>query len=158
MAKVAKVPDGVSAPRAPGSRMWLKGLGCGALVTMATPTAVLAALLLTPAVVAWIADPTPDHRAAKPVLVWGFAATVHPMMALWTGGHTVALAFGVAGDLPVIATCWSVQAGAWLVVELLPVVIAAGLNAACGARAARLRQARAVHEAEWDIPPVPPEV
>ncbi len=132
--------------------MWLKGLACGALLTLATPTAVLGSLLLAPAIVAATFDPSTSRRSARPVLVWGCAASARPMLTLWTGGHDLALALGIASDLSVIATAWAAQAAGWLVAELLPLLIAAGLNAAAASRAQRLRESRARHEDEWDIP------
>jgi hypothetical protein len=133
----------------------VQGLGCGAVVALAAPTALLALLLLMPAVVAAVFDPSPQRRAARPVLLWGGAASVAPMVALWTDGHTLSHALALASDLPVLARSWAAQAAGWLAAELLPLLIAAGLHAAAATRAARLRAERARHAAEWDLPTSP---
>jgi hypothetical protein len=127
-------------------------------VTLATPTAVLCFLLLVPALVAALFETSVGRLSARPVLLWGVAASARPMVALWTDGHTTAHALALAGDIRVIATAWSAQAGGWLVAELLPLLIAAGFKAASATQAARLRAARARYEAEWEIsPPANPE-
>jgi len=156
MARVTRATGTGPGARAGSAVPWVQGLGCGAVVALATPTALLAMLLLMPALVAAVFDPSPRRRAARPVLLWGLAASVAPMAALWTDGHSIAHARALASDLPVIARCWAAQAAGWLAAELLPLLIAAGLHAGAAARAARLRAERARHATEWDLD-APPE-
>jgi len=136
-----------------GSWRWLQGLVCGAVVTLATPTALLGVLLLAPALVAFLLDTAPGRPAARPMLLWGLAASVRPMVALWTGGHTNGHALELAGDVGVLATAWAAQAGGWLTACILPLFINVALDAAAATQAARLRHARFRHEEEWHIPP-----
>ena len=136
---------------APGSRLWLHGLICGAIVTLATPTAVLILLLLTPTLVAALFDFSPGRPVVRPVCLWGIAASVRPMMALWSGEHTMAHTLIIAGDSSVLATAWAAQAAAWLISEIVPLFVAVAMSANAAARAARLREARQVYEADWDI-------
>ena len=136
-----------------GSQTWLLGMGCGALATLATPTAVLAGLLLAPALVAWLLDSTPARGVARPMLLCGLAAAVRPMLALWVGGHTMAISLDLAGDLSTLGLAWAAQASAWLVGELAPLAVGLAQAARTRARIARLRAERARLEQEWGIRP-----
>jgi hypothetical protein len=144
-----------AAPAKPasGARRWLQGAAFGGLVTLATPTALLGGLLLAPSLMAALIDQTPGRPASRPMLLWGIAASVRPMVELWTGGHTNAHALALASDLSVIAAAWAAQGGGWLVAEILPLFIGAAMHAAAAAHALQLRQARRRHETEWDLPP-----
>ncbi len=139
-----------------GSRIWLVGVGCGVVGTLATPTALLLGVLLCPVILALVLDPRPDRPATRPMLLCGVAATVHPLIRLWRDGHTLEIAMALLTDLGVLASAWAAQAAGWLVAELAPLLIALTLEARCKARAARLRASRARYEAEWGIPPAPP--
>jgi hypothetical protein len=136
-----------------GSQTWLLGMGCGALATLATPTAVLGGLLLAPALCAWIVDPTPQRGVARPMLFCGLAASLRPMLALWGEGHTLAASLALASDLSTIGVAWAAQASAWLASELAPLAVGLLQAARNRAQAARLRAERARLEQEWGLPP-----
>lgn len=140
-------------PRRRGSRVWLLGMGCGALATLATPTAVLGGLLLAPSLAAWALDPTPERRLARPILFCGLAATLRPLLALWTGGQTMAASLTLAGDLQTLGLAWAAQASAWLAGELAPLAVGLVQAARNRAQVARLRAERARLEEEWGLPP-----
>ena len=144
-------------PRRRGSRIWLLGTGCGALATLATPTALLGGLLLAPALGAWLVDPSPDRGLARPMLFCGLAASLQPMLALWSGGHTLAGSLALAGDLPTLGIAWAAQAAAWLAGELAPLAVGLARAARDRARIARLRAERARLEEEWGLPPADPQ-
>jgi len=65
------------------SLAWLQGLVVGALVALATSTALLLAVLLAPAMVAFIFDRAPGRPVARSVALCGMAACVGPELALW---------------------------------------------------------------------------
>ena len=140
-------------PARRGSNSWLLGLGCGVLAALATPTAVLAGLLLAPALVAWLLDPTPARGIARPMLFCGLAGAVRPMLALWDGGHSMAASLELAGDLPTLGLAWAAQASAWLVGELAPLGVGLVQAARNRARVARLCAERARLEEEWGLKP-----
>jgi hypothetical protein len=139
------------APRKPGSTLWLQGLACGALVTLAPPTAVLGGVLLVPSVFALLLDPARGKPSARPVVLLGLAASLAPIGKLWRVGHTMDVAWSLASDPSVLATAWVAQAAAWLVVEIAPLFIVLALEAAAKARAMRLRAARRRFEEEWEL-------
>jgi len=139
-----------------GGRGWLIGMGCGALATLATPTALLAGVLLAPALAAWLLDPAPERDLARPMLFCGLAAALAPMLTLWSGGGGMAASSALAADLPTLAVAWAAQAAAWLVAELAPLLVGLAQAAAVRARVGRLRAERARLEAEWGLPAVRP--
>jgi hypothetical protein len=130
-------------------------VGCGVVGTLATPTALLLGVLLCPLVLALVLDRRPDRPAARPLLLCGLAATMHPLFRLWRDGHTLEIAVALLMDAGVLATAWAAQAAGWLAAELTPLLVALTLEARSQARAARLRADRVRYEAEWDIPPAP---
>ncbi len=130
-------------------------MGCGVVGTLATPTALLLGVLLCPLVLALVLDRRPDRPAARPLLLCGLAATMHPLFRLWRDGHTLEIAVALLMDAGVLATAWAAQAAGWLAAELTPLLVALTLEARSQARAARLRADRVRYEAEWDIPPAP---
>ncbi len=136
-----------------GSRLWLLGLGCGVLATLATPTALLAAALLAPSLCAWGFDRSPGRAVARPMLFAGLAAALRPALAMWAGGHSLDAAAGLAADPPTLILAWAAQAGAWLLTELAPLAVTLLHAVRQRARAARLLAARAALAAEWGLPP-----
>ncbi len=138
---------------ASGARRWMQGAAFGGVVALATPTALLGCLLLAPSLMAALIDQTPARPASRPMLLWGLAASLRPMVELWTGGHTNAHALALASDLSVLAAAWAAQAGGWLIAEIMPLFIGAGLHGAAVAHSLRLLQMRRRHEEEWDLPP-----
>jgi hypothetical protein len=132
---------------------WLLGLACGAAVTLATPSAVMAGLLLAPGLMALVLDREPGRPAARAALMCGAAAAAVPVLGLWQSGLGVAGAVTAASDPEVLAGCWAAQAAGWLVAQLTPLLVRLGLDAAAAATAVRLRAERARYESEWGIPP-----
>jgi hypothetical protein len=141
--------------RGGGSGLWWQGMLCGGVATLATPTAVLAGLLLAPAALAWLSDGEPDKAAARPVLLCGLAASAGPLAALWSGGHTMNLALSQAGDLSTLGVAWGAQAAGWLAGEVVPFVMGLVAEARARSRAAWLRGQRQLLEEEWGLPPAP---
>ncbi|MBN9510402.1 MAG: hypothetical protein J0I21_14980 [Alphaproteobacteria bacterium] len=142
--------------RGRGSGLWLGGLACGAVITLATPTAVLAGLLLAPAGLAWVLDRAPDRPTARPMLLCGLAATVQPMATLWLTGHGMETALATAADLATLAVAWAAQAAGWLLSELAPFVAGLAIEARARARGAKLRAERRRLEEEWGLPAAEP--
>lgn len=154
----AKSPKAATAK--PGSRAglpWLQGLLCGIVAAVATPTAVLAGGLLAPAMVLFLLEAAADKPATRCVMLSGLAAATFPLMALWSGGHSMDLAGALLGDPANLLPAWIAQAAGWLAVELAPLAVAALESAQTQARTARLRQERTRLQDAWGIdPPQPP--
>ncbi len=139
--------------RGTGGAVWLQGLACGAVVTLATPSAVLIALLLAPSIGAHLLEREPGRPTARVALLCGAAMTVLPVVALWQAGVGVGGAVSAASDTAVLAGCWAAQGAGWLMAHLAPVLVRLALDAHALANTARLRAERAKYEAEWGIPP-----
>jgi len=156
-ARVPAIADGKAKPPRTGSKLgsllWLQGLSCGALATLATPTAVVAGILLAPGLLSVVMDQAPGKPTARSVMLFGLAATVQPLATLWRTGHHMGTALDIAGDSTVLATAWAAQGGAWLLCELTPLIITLSIEAVSRSRAARLRAARAAYEEQWGLPP-----
>jgi hypothetical protein len=140
------------------SLTWLQGLLCGALATVATPTALLLGVLLAPVLVAVALDQEPGRPKARSIALFGMAASVRPLRTLWTSGHSLATATALLGNLDVIGTAWSAAAAGWLLAELTPFAARAVLEALSIARRARLEAERARLVEAWgmETPPEPP--
>lgn len=139
--------------RAPRSLLWLQGLLCGALATLATPTAVLLAVLFSPALLATLLDRQPGHPIARCVVLCSLSAIVGPVGLLWSAGHTMEAAITLACDVEVVGTAWAAAAAGWLLAELLPVGVRMVLEVASRSRAVALGIARQRLETEWGLPP-----
>jgi hypothetical protein len=146
--------------RAPGAErggqgpgLWVQGLACGAVATLATPSFMLGVCLLAPGLAVLLLDAGQGRPVARAVLTCGAAAALPSLAALWHGGATLEAALALAGDVQVLGRVWAAQAGGWLLAELAPVFIRLALDRCAISRAARLRMARARQEAEWGLPP-----
>src|ERR1700753_3961609 len=98
-AVVSAASDGASRQPRPHSLVWLQGLLCGALATLATPTALLLGVLLGPALLAVAFDSEPGRPVGRSVALFSMAASVRPLKTLWMSGHTMPVAAGLVGDL-----------------------------------------------------------
>jgi hypothetical protein len=156
-AKTAAKPSDPShppaAPRRPHSMVWLQGLLCGAVVTLATPTALLLGVLLGPALASLVLDRRPGRPTARCIVLCSTAASVQPIRILWAAGHTMAASTALLADLRVVGTAWSAAAGGWLLAELAPVVVRVVLEGLSRSRAARLRAERQELVEAWGLDP-----
>jgi hypothetical protein len=153
VAKHPARPPAAGAAHGLGSAVWLQGLACGTVVAMATPTAVLGALLMVPGIGALLLERRAGRPAARVTLLCGAAAAAAPLTALWQAGLGVGGALATASDPAVLAGCWAAQAAGWLLAQLAPVLLRLAFDARAAAIAAGLRKERAHYEAEWGIPP-----
>jgi hypothetical protein len=133
------------------SLTWLQGLMCGALVTLATPTALLLGVLLGPALLAILLDHEAGRPRARSIALCSMAATVDPMRTLWTAGHSMAAAIALVGNARVVGTAWTAAAAGWLLAEVTPIVVRVALEALSITRAARLRAERARLVETWAL-------
>jgi hypothetical protein len=137
------------------SLIWLQGLLCGAMVTLAAPTALLLGVLLAPGLLALMLDRDQGRPRARCIILCAMAASIEPLRILWTMGHSMATATSLLGNLGFVGTAWSAAAGGWLLAEATPVVTRALLEAISIARGARLRTERARLVQAWGLEPAP---
>lgn len=133
------------------SMVWVQGLVCGGLVAWMPATATLAAILLAPGLIAYLADRGPTRAVGRAVLLFGATIAPHSLIALWHAGNGMTTSLGMAADMRRVALAWSIQAGGWLLVELAPVLVRVVLDAKAQARIAILRRRRVKLEDEWAL-------
>ena len=143
----------IASQSGPRSLTWLQGLLCGALVTLATPTALLAGVLFLPALAASVLDRQPGKPVARGIALFGLCGIVGPVLSLWAAGHTLDAAMLLASDPDNLMLAWGAAATGWLLVELTPVAVRAALEAMALSRTARLNAERARYEAAWGFSP-----
>jgi hypothetical protein len=138
------------------SFVWVQGLLCGALATLAPPTALLLGVLLAPTVAALLLDYQPGRPRARSIALFGMAASVDPLRTLWTSGHNLATATSLLSNLQVIGTAWSAAAVGWLMVEVAPLAVRAVLEALSTTRVSRLQTERTRLIETWGLPATAP--
>ena len=139
------------------SLVWLQGLLCGALVTLATPTALLIGVLLGPSLLAALLDTEQGKPVGRSVVLFSMAASVQPLKTLWMSGHTMQVAATLVGDLHVVGTAWIAAAAGWLLAQILPIAVRTVLDALGLARSAQLRGERTKLVSEWGLEAEQPE-
>jgi hypothetical protein len=137
----------------PRSLLWLQGLLCGGLATLATPTALLLVVLFGPALLATLLDRQLGRPTARCIALCGMSAVVSPMRMLWAAGQTMQTAIALASDTETIARAWGAAGGGWLLAELMPIGVRALLETISRKHVASLIRTRDRLEAEWGPPP-----
>ncbi len=138
-----------------GSGVWLQGLVCGALVTLATPTALLAGVLLLPTIIVYVIDNKQGRATLRAVLLFGLAGSVRPLLTLWTGSHTIETSLSLLYDIAVPVLAWSAQGAGWLLAQTIPLLFRVALEAQAKVEMVRLRAERAKLAEAWGLPPEP---
>lgn len=142
--------------REPKSLVWAQGLLCGAVVTLASPTALLVGVLFLPVLIACALDHQPGKPITRCMALFGLCGIVHPVLRLWADGHTMHVAIVLAADVENLLFSWGGAAIGWVLAELIPVAILALLEAMAQAQIIRLRSERSRLEAEWGFSPTGP--
>jgi len=150
MARTAAAARPAAPPKA-RSYLWLQGMACGALVTMAAPTALVCGVLMLPAIIANVTETAPGKPLTRVLMLFGAAAIVSPLHILWTSGHTLVGALTLVEDPAVLSLSYAAAGGGWLLAELVPVLVRVALEATARAKTARLRAARARLQEEWRL-------
>jgi len=133
------------------SYVWLQGLFCGALVTLAPALAMLLAFLLAPGLVAALLDRSPGRAVSRGVLLFGLAASVGPAKTLWEAGLATPTAVQLMTDPLIFGTAWAAAAAGWLVGEVAPIIVEMALTSARKLRAAKLEATRTKFAQEWGL-------
>ena len=149
MSRAAHKPQ---APPGGGATRWLQGLVCGVALLVATPSALLAGVLLLPTVMAWMGDRQPGQPTARAVLLFGLAASCQPLDLLWRAGHRMEDAVVLITDVRTLAIAWSAQAGGWMLTQLLPLLIGFFVEAQANIVAQRLQKRLESLQEEWNRP------
>jgi hypothetical protein len=133
------------------SLTWLLGVMCGAVLAFATPTAVLAVVLLAPAILVSVFDHQPGRPATRVVFIAGAGLTFGPVWHLNAASPSIAAALDMLCDPAVLCPAWLAGALSWGVCEFLPLMLHSVAERKAAARMkALLEEARALN-AQWDL-------
>ncbi len=117
----AMEPRRAKIPRC-GSLVWVQGLACGALLTFATPTALLLGILFAPVIVCLLASAGDDSNVLRAVATSCAALSVGPVWHVWmAGGHMDAVG-AVLATPSTLCLAWGAGAGAWALCQVLPIL------------------------------------
>lgn len=144
-------PDHIAPAKGAGSKMWMQGLGCGALLTFAAPTALMLGVLLAPAVLCLVVEPGPDRGQPRAVALGCAAASFGPVWHLWLAGDTLAQTFASLADLQTIILAWGAGACAWALCQVLPVVVRSGWDMAAGKKIREIEAELAQCQKDWRL-------
>jgi len=124
-------------------------MGCALVLVFATPSAILATVLLLPTAMAWVADRQPGHPTARAVLLFGLAASCQPLNLLWRAGDQLGDAILLGSDIHGLAVAWAAQAGGWLLTQTVPLALGRLADAKANVVLGRLRRRQADLLEEW---------
>eukprot|EP01037_Dinobryon_pediforme_P001817 gene1817-1847_t len=149
MALSGAIPKLVGQMTRSGVFRWSQRLVAGIAVIAAPPFAALAALLLLPAAMAWIADQSPGRPAARAVMMFGLAASCHPFELLWRSGIRMDVTLTLVSELRVLSLAWAAQAGGWLLSQILPILLRAWREGQTRMHLAQLERRKKTLSDEW---------
>jgi hypothetical protein len=132
-----------------GSMLWLQGMVCGAILTFATPAALLGGTLLAPALIAALADREPGRPVFRAVALFGGAVSLSPLWHLCLSGDSMTTALEILSDPTMLATAWLAAAFGWALCEVLPVLMENGSRLTEAARVSSWKAELKRIEEEW---------
>jgi hypothetical protein len=139
--------------RGGGSLVWLQGLVCGALLTFATPIALLLGVLLAPTVAAAVMDTASNRAMTRAVFLSGLAFTLGPLWKLILAGRGMDSAVELIGDPAVLGAAWLAGACGWALCEVLPVVLRSFAELRAMAKITALQSEASALRDAWDLEP-----
>ena len=134
-----------------GPMTWLMGMACGAVLAFATPTAILAGVLLAPAILVAVFDGAPGRGTTRVVFVAVAGLAFGPVWHLNASGPTIGSALEMLFEPSVLCPAWLAGACSWAVCEFLPLILLAAANRAATARIASLLEEAKALKAAWDL-------
>jgi hypothetical protein len=131
--------------------IWLQGLACGALLAFASPTALLLAVMLCPAIACHLADTGAEKGTARAVGAACGAFTLSPLWHLWLAMDRMDAAIAILCTPVTLCLAWGAGAIAWALCQVLPVVIRTTWDAREALRAKTLAAELQTLREEWDL-------
>ena len=147
----AATPSRPGAHVAKGSLLWIQGLACGTLLTFATPTALVLATLLAPAIACYLGEKT-SGSSARAVTLCCAAASLSPLWHLWMLNDSMDAALDALSNPVTLIVAWGAGACAWALCQVVPVVLRTAWDAREMARARAIEDELARTREEWDLP------
>ncbi len=130
--------------------LWLGGIGCGAMIVLSPASAILMALLTAPVLlVALLPEDGPGGRVMRAALLFGLAASIHPLSLLWQTDGTLAAAMHLVRQPLILLTAWMSIGAGWLVGELATATLKLTADLAAASRRRAIAATLAELEEEW---------
>ncbi len=129
---------------------WLQGAACGLVLAFATPTALMLAVLLAPALACAAAEQGKSETIRAVALLCA-AGSFSPLWRLWLGGDRMGDAIGLLSDPLTFLGAWGAGACGWAACQVLPVLLRALWNAKEAARGRAIVAEMARTREEWDL-------
>jgi fumarate reductase subunit D len=143
--------SGTRPARSRNSAIWLQGLACGALLAFASPTALLLAVMLCPAIACTLADTGTDKGMSRAVAAACAAFTLGPLWHLWLALDRMDAAIAILCTPTSVCLAWGAGAIAWALCQVLPVIIRTTWDAREDLRAKSLAAELQTLREEWDL-------
>jgi hypothetical protein len=99
----------------------LLALAGGGLIALSPDISLPLAVLLLPGLFALILDRSPGCSVARTILLFQGATCVHPVMDAWYRCAGIDGCMNYLAEWPTVLRVWLAAAGAWVVVQILPV-------------------------------------
>lgn len=130
--------------------LWLGGIACGALIVLSPASALLMVSLVAPVLlVALLPEDGPGGRVMRAALLFGLAASIHPLSLLWQTDGTLAAAMRLVRQPLILLTSWMAIGAGWLVGELATTILKLMADLAAATRRRVMATALAELEEEW---------
>jgi hypothetical protein len=129
----------------------LLALAGGGLIALSPDIALPLAILLLPGLLALILDRTPGCSIARAILLCQCAACVHPVIDAWYRCAGIDGCMNYLAEWPTVVRAWLAAAGAWLMVQTVPLGLKVLDDYRLRYRRSALIARRAALTAEWGL-------
>jgi hypothetical protein len=136
---------------AAGLGILLLGLASGGLLALSPDIAMPLAVLMLPGLIALVLDRSPGCGLAQAVLLFQATACVHSVAEAWYGCAGVDSCMGFLASTPLVMRTWLAGAAAFMIAQILPLVLKALDDRRLQKRRAVLIARRETLLSEWGL-------
>ena len=129
----------------------LLGLAGGGLIALSPDIALPLAVLLLPGLLALVLDRTPGCSVARAILLFQAAACVHPVVDSWYRCAGIDGCMSYLAEWPTVLRSWLAAAAAWVVSQIMPLVLKVLDDYRLRYRRSALVAKREALAAEWGL-------
>ena len=129
----------------------LLGLAGGGLIALSPDIAMPLAVLLLPGLFALVLDRTPGCGVARAMLLFQAAACVHPVVDSWYRCAGIDGCMSYLAEWPNVLQAWLAAAAAWVVTQVLPLILKVVDDSRLRFRRSTLLAKRQALATEWGL-------
>ncbi len=141
---------------AKGSRMWLQGLVCGALLAFAPAMALLLAVLMAPAMASMAADLEKSRGTTRSVTIACAAGALAPAWHLWLAHDEIGATLVLLSDPLNLLLAWGGGASAWALCQVVPALLQSVWSVRETVRSHKIQAEMKQIREEWHLEEPPP--